>query len=127
MAKEEWLSYRKQGIGGSEAGAVCGLNPYRTPLQVYLDKTSGWAEDNDNEAMRQGRDLEEYVAKRFMEASGKKVRRANAMFYDPAHPFMLADVDRMVVGENAGLECKTASPYMEAKWADGKVPPHYLA
>ena len=44
-----------------------------------------------------------------MEATGKKVRRANAMFYDEKHPFMLADVDRMVVNENAGLECKTAS------------------
>ena len=47
--------------------------------------------------MRQGREFEDYVARRFMEATGKKVRRANAMFYDEKHPFMLADVDRMVV------------------------------
>ena len=122
---EKWLLYRKQGIGGSDAGAVCGLNPYRTAIQVYYDKTSDEVEVIDNEAMRQGRELEEYVARRFCEASGKKVRRANAMFYDENHPFMLADVDRMVVGENAGLECKTASPYAEGNWQEGKIPLSY--
>ena len=125
LDKTEWLRYRKQGIGGSDAGAVCGLNPYRTAMQVYQDKITEETEEIDNEAMRQGREFEDYVAKRFMEATGKKVRRANAMFYDEKHPFMLADVDRMVVGENAGLECKTASPYMADKWENGKIPLSY--
>lgn len=122
---ESWLRYRKNGIGGSDAGAVCGLNPYRTAIEVYYDKTSEEIEEIDNEAMRQGRELEEYVARRFCEASGKKVRRANAMFYDEKNPFMLADVDRMIVGENAGLECKTASPYMAEQWKDGSIPISY--
>lgn len=125
LDKESWLRYRKNGIGGSDAGAVCGLNPYRTAIQVYYDKTSEEIEELDNEAMRQGRELEEYVARRFCEASGKKVRRANAMFYDEKNPFMLADVDRMIVGENAGLECKTASPYMAEQWKDGSIPVSY--
>lgn len=125
LDKREWLKYRKRGIGGSDAGAVCGLNPYRTAMQVYQDKVSEEIEEMDNEAMRQGREFEDYVAKRFMEATGKKVRRANAMFYNEEYPFMLADVDRMVVGENAGLECKTASPYMADKWKDGNIPLSY--
>lgn len=125
LDKKEWLKYRKSGIGGSDAGAVCGLNPYRTAMQVYQDKVSEEIEEMDNEAMRQGREFEDYVAKRFMEATGKKVRRANAMFYNEENPFMLADVDRMVVGENAGLECKTASPYMKDKWKDGNIPLSY--
>ena len=125
LDKESWLRYRKNGIGGSDAGAVCGLNPYRTAIEVYYDKTSEEIEEIDNEAMRQGRELEEYVARRFCEASGKRVRRANAMFYDEKNPFMLADVDRMIVGENAGLECKTASPYMTEKWKDGSIPISY--
>lgn len=125
LDKREWLRYRKGGIGGSDAGAVCGLNPYRSVMEVYYDKISEEIEEIDNEAMRQGREFEDYVARRFMEATGKKVRRANAMFYDEKHPFMLADVDRMVVGENAGLECKTASPYMAEKWKDGKIPVSY--
>ena len=91
----------------------------------YYDKTSDEIEEIDNEAMRQGREFEDYVAGRFCEASGKKVRRANAMYYDEKNPFMLADVDRMVVGENAGLECKTASPYIAEKWEDGKIPLSY--
>lgn len=126
LSKEEWLRYRKKyGIGGSEAGAICGFNLYRSIMQVYYDKISDEIDETDNEAMRQGRDLEEYVARRFMEATGKKVRRANTMFYDPENPFMLADVDRIIVGENAGLEIKTASPYTEAQWSDGKVPLSY--
>lgn len=125
LDKQEWLRYRKQGIGGSDAGAVCDLNPYRTAMQVYQDKITEETGEIDSEAMRQGREFEDYVAKRFTEATGKKVRRANAMFYDEAHPFMLADVDRMVVGENAGLECKTASPFMAEKWKDGQIPMSY--
>ena len=80
LNRDEWMKYRKQGIGGSDAGAICGLNPYTTAMHVYYDKTSETVSDTDSEAMRQGRDLEDYVAQRFMEASGKKVRRANAIF-----------------------------------------------
>lgn len=125
MEKKEWLRYRKEGIGGSDAGAVCGLNPYRTAMEVYFDKILEETEEIDNEAMRQGRAFEDYVARRFTEATGKKVRRANAMFCHEKFPFMFADVDRMVVGENAGLECKTASPYMAEKWKDGQIPASY--
>lgn len=125
MEKSEWLMMRKNGIGGSDAGAICGLNPYRTAIQVYQDKTTDAVEEFDNEAMRQGREFEDYVARRFTEATGKKVRRSNYMYADEERPYMLADVDRMIVGENAGLECKTASPYMAEKWADGKIPLSY--
>ena len=126
MPKEKWLELRKQGIGGSDAGAVCGVNPYSSPMKVFLDKTGGGTEEIDNEAVRQGNDLEDYVAQRFMEATGKKVRRSNAMYCSEEHPFMVADVDRLVVGEDAGLECKTASAYNADKWKDGGIPPHYV-
>ena len=126
MELTEWLEQRKQGIGGSDAGAVCGLNPYASPMSVYQDKTSPEIRIQENEAMRQGRDLEDYVAKRFMEATGFKVRRSNVMYKSEEYPFMLADVDRLVVGEDAGLECKTASAFQQDKWKDGAVPAHYL-
>lgn len=125
-AYEEWLRYRKLGIGGSDAGSICGLNPYSSAIAVFQDKTQKEAgEKEDNEAMRQGRDLEEYVARRFMEETGKKVRRANAIYGHPDHDFMMANVDRLVVGENAGLECKTASAYSADKWKDGHIPESY--
>lgn len=125
LDRSEWLRYRKQGLGGSDAGAVCGVNMYVSPLQVFADKTSEEISEYDNEAMRQGRDMEDYVARRFMEATGKRVRRANAMFQDEDCPFMIADVDRLIVGERAGLECKTVNLYSADKWKDGQIPDHY--
>ncbi len=131
MDRKDWLMLRKNGIGGSDAGAVCGLNPYVSPLEVYFSKTCEGIDGRvpDNEAMREGRDLEDYVARRFMEASGLKVRRANMMYASKEHPFMIADVDRLITGckgGRTGLECKTASPYSAEKWKDGKIPAYYI-
>ncbi len=122
----DWLRLRKSGIGGSDAGAICGMNPYSSAMKVFKDKTSEEVEEQDNEAIRIGHDLEDYVAQRFMEATGLKVRKSNFMYRSVEHPFMIADVDRLVVGEDAGLECKTASAYNADKWADGNIPLHYL-
>ena len=132
MDRKEWLRLRRTGIGGSDAGAVCGLNLYSSPMKVYQDKICDISEepeekifdehsrddvpDEPNEAIRQGYDLEDYVAKRFTEATGFKVRRSNYMYRSLAWPFMIADVDRLVVGEDAGLECKTVSAYNADKW-----------
>ena len=126
MSNQEWLTLRKTGIGGSDAGSICGVNPFGSPIKVFYDKTSGKVEELDNEAVRQGHDLEDYVAQRFMEASGLKVRRSNFMYRSVEHPFMIADVDRLVIGEDAGLECKTASAYNADKWKDGEIPLHYI-
>ena len=125
MPREQWLELRKKGIGGSDSAAIVGLDRYRSPFDVYADKLGLKQEQEDNEAMRQGRDLEQYVAERFMEATGKKVRRRNAMLQHPEYPFMIADIDRWVVGENAGLECKTTPVLNKAKFSQGEFPPRY--
>lgn len=125
LEKREWLKYRKRGITGTDAGAITGLNPYVSAFQVYNDKISDEIQEFDNESMRQGRDMEEYVAFRFEEETGLKVRRANAIYQNEEHPFMLADFDRLIVGQKAGLECKTVSPYSADKWKNGKIPLHY--
>mgnify|MGYP001112106587 FL=1 len=126
VSNTEWLRLRKSGIGGSDAGAICGVNPYSSAMKVFRDKTSDVVEELDNEAVRIGHDLEDYVAQRFMEATGMKVRKSNFMYRSKEHPFMIADVDRLVVGEDAGLECKTASVYSADKWEDGNIPLHYV-
>lgn len=127
LSREEWLRLRRLGLGGSDAGAVCGVNPYSSPMSVYHDKTSDAVDEcEENEAIRQGHDLEDYVAQRFMEATGLKVRRSNCMYRSVENPFMIADVDRLVIGEDAGLECKTASAYSVDKWKDGEIPLHYI-
>jgi putative phage-type endonuclease len=125
MPRDEWLELRKKGIGGSDSAAIVGLDRYRSPFDVYADKLGLRSEIPDNEAMRQGRDFEQYVAERFMEATGKKVRRRNAMLQHPEYPFMNANIDRWVVGENAGLECKTTSVLNRAKFSQGEFPPNY--
>ena len=125
LPKTDWLKYRKKGITGTDAGAICGLNPYSSAFQIYQDKITDEIEEFDNESMRQGRDLEEYVARRFSEETGLKVRRAKAIFQNEENPFMLSDFDRLIVGQKAGLECKTVSPYSSDKWNDGNIPLHY--
>lgn len=126
MPREEWLALRKRGIGGSDAGAICGLNRWRSAIDVWHDKRAEeYPEERESEAIRLGHDLEEYVARRFCEATGKRVRRRNAVMQSAEHPFMLANVDRVVVGENALLECKTANAYGAANWADGQCPASY--
>lgn len=125
LSRIEWLKYRKQGLTGTDAGAITGMNPYVSAFQIYQDKISDKIEERDNESMRQGRDLEEYVARRFMEETGKKVRHANAIFQSEENKFMLADFDRLVIGEKAGLECKTVNAYSADKWKNGEIPLHY--
>ena len=123
MSRQEWLRLRKEGIGGSDAGAVCGLNPYASPMSVYRDKTSDETEEKDNEAMRQGRDLEDYAARRFMEATGLKVRRSHVMYKNREHPFMLADVDRLVAGGGTrGWSAKRPAPTEPASGRTGGYP-----
>ena len=63
LSRLEWLQLRKQGIGGSDAGAVCGLNPYSSQMNVFLDKTSAETKEFDSEAVRIGSDLEQYSFK----------------------------------------------------------------
>ena len=122
---EEWLAERQKSIGGSDAAAIVGLNSYVTPYTVWADKTGRLPPKDDNEAMRQGRDLEQYVADRFTEASGKRVRRRTDMMHNPAYPFAHANIDRAVVGERAGLECKTTSIMNLKKFKSGNYPENY--
>jgi len=125
MPREEWLKYRNMGIGGSDAAAVVGLNPYVTPYKLWAEKTGRLPEEEENEAMRQGRDLEDYVASRFEEKTGKKVRRRNVMFQHDEHDFILANIDREVIGEDAGFEAKTTSVMNLRKFKNGEFPDQY--
>lgn len=122
---KEWLAIRRRGIGGSDAAAIVGLDRYRSPFAVYADKLGLTPEREDNEAMRQGRDLEDYVAQRFTETTGKKVRRCNDTLQHPKYPRLLANIDRLIVGEKALLECKTTSILNKTKFTQGEYPPNY--
>ena len=125
MSREEWLAERRNSLGGSDMGAIVGLNPYSSPYSVWAEKTGRIPGAEENEAMRQGRDLEEYVAQRFTELTGKKVQRLNFLLRNDDAPHLHANIDRRVVGEHSGLECKTASALSAKKYAGGDFPEHY--
>lgn len=125
LTHDEWLRARMSGIGGSDAAAIIGLNPWATPYTVWADKTGRIPPKEDNEIMRQGRDLEQYVADRWMDETGKKCRRRTKILSNPDYPFALANVDRWVNGENAGLECKTTSIMNLKKFKGGEFPETY--
>lgn len=124
---EQWLRSRRFGIGGSDVGAICGLNRWKSPMAVWVDKTSDTVEDSDpSEAAYWGTKQEELVAQEFSLRTGKKVQRRNAILQHPEYSWMLANLDRVVVGEKAILECKTASEYMKSEWKDDEVPESYI-
>lgn len=123
--RDEWLKLRRSYIGGSDSAAVLGLNQWASPLSVYADKLQLVPEREDNEAMRQGRDLEAYVAERWAEYTGHKVRRENHILVNDEYPWLSANIDRRVVGLHEGLECKTTSVYNRTDFEGGDVPPYY--
>lgn len=125
LSHEEWLELRKQGIGGSDAGAIMGVHPYKGMFGVWADKKGYGEAVEDNEAMRQGRDLEDYVARRFSEKTGLTVRREYGMMRSRNHPFMLANIDRRIKGKRAGLECKTSRDIYMKRYRNGEFPMEY--
>ncbi len=126
LTHEQWLTYRRQGIGGSDAATIVGKSPHSSLYTLWADKQGLLPETEDDEAMRTGRDLEQYVADRFCEATGKKVRRLPYMYRDTAYPFLIANIDRAIVGEKAGLECKTTSILNKTNFEGGYVQDHYI-
>lgn len=127
LSKEEWTRLRADTIGGSDASAILGLNPWKSPYALWLEKTGKVIPEDisQREAVRLGTDLEEYVAKRFTEATGKKVRRENYTIFRDDMPYAHANYDRLVVGENAGLECKTTNALQLSKFKNGEFPANY--
>lgn len=134
-SREEWLELRRHYIGGSDAGAVLGLDDYASPTSVWAEKTGRVPGFDGNLTTRVGAHLEELVAQLFTDETGKKVRRKNRMLVNEDYPFACADVDRLVVGEKALLEIKTTNSFPVMKRVRGGEYPerwycqmtHYLA
>ena len=122
--RDAWLAARNKGIGGSDASVIVGLNAWKSPFKLWMEKT-GQAEPedlSDNERVYWGQQLEEIVAREFTKRTGKEVRRRGLMQHCE-YPFLLASVDRLLVHEDAGLECKTTASGKE--WKDDNLPDAY--
>ena len=127
LHRDEWLAVRKRGIGSSDAGAAVGLHPYKSPLELWMEKTGrdgGMPKTDPNDEtspMYWGTLLESIVASHYTKRTGRKVRRINAVLQHPTEPWMLANIDREVVGsaDVQILECKTAGMNGARLWKDG--------
>lgn len=114
-------------IGGSDAAGVLGLSRWDTPLSVWAEKTGQYIKPEvESEAAELGKELEDYVAKRFSRKTGKNVQRAESKYFHPQANFLGATIDRRVVGEDAGLECKTASAWKSKEWEGEEIPQEYI-
>lgn len=134
-SREEWLKLRRGYIGGSDAGAVMGLNPYSSPYAVWAEKTGRVEGFTGNLTTKVGSYLEDFVALMFSDKTGKKCWRWNRMLVNDEYPWACADVDRRIVREKAILEIKTTNSYpVMKKLRTGEYPEqwycqmvHYLA
>ncbi|WP_175948126.1 YqaJ viral recombinase family protein [Burkholderia pyrrocinia] len=132
LERDDWLAVRRTGIGGSDAASAVGLNPYLSALELWLDKTGraegmpGPAPDDTNSPSTWGTLLEPIVAAVYTRITGNRVRKINAVLRHPTIPWMLANIDREVVGTRDVqiLECKTAGEHGARLWRDGV--PEYI-
>ncbi|MBX9900723.1 MAG: YqaJ viral recombinase family protein [Burkholderiaceae bacterium] len=129
LSRDDWLTVRKGGIGSSDAGSAVGLNPYQSPLELWMIKTGRDAElpkvnpNDETSPLYWGTLLEPIVAAHYTRRTGNRVRKINAVLQhpDPDKAWMLANIDREVLGtpDVQLLECKTAGEFGARLWRDG--------
>lgn len=119
---------RHKYIGGSDIAKIMGLSRWGTPLSLWAEKTGKVpAKDLSNvEAVELGQDLEEFVATKFTQRTGKAVRRSPKVYQHPDYPFMVAHIDRLVTGSDELLECKTCSVFKADEWKGEEIPQEYI-
>lgn len=125
LDRHQWLEVRNGGIGSSDAATAVGLNPYKSQLELWQEKTGRKpveeAPPGQDDPRYWGTLLEPLVASAYQEHTGHRVRRLNAVLQHPSFPYMLANIDREVVGspDVQILECKTAGEFGSRLWKDG--------
>lgn len=128
MPYEDWLHYRKLGIGGSDASVVCGINRYKSPVELWMDKTDQLPYQEAGEAAYWGTQLESLVRSEFTKRTGIEVEQVHQLLQSEERPFMLANLDGICEHPDYGpviFEAKTASAYKASEWEDS-IPDEYL-
>jgi len=128
--RKQFLEERKSGLGGSDAGAVCGFSRWKSPMDIYLQKTGVVEDITPSEAMIWGTIQEEIIARHYANVTGRKLRRPSGCFRHKDYPWMIAHLDRIILNENRGLEVKTSSQFMADEWGEAgtdEIPEYYRA
>jgi len=123
--RDAWLAERMTGIGGSEAAAVMGANPWKSAYAVWAEKTGlAPADATENEAMEWGKRLEPVIAAKYAETTSRKIELNGAsgleLLRHPEHPYMLATIDARVYREDVPgiLEIKTTGAHRAEEWLE---------
>ncbi len=127
MSYEDWLEHRKLGIGGSDASVVCGINRYKSPVELWMEKTDQIPSQEAGEAAYWGTQLEAIVRAEFTKRTGIEVKQVKQLLQSEEHPFMLANLDGICEIPDIGkciFEAKTASAYKAGEWED-TIPDEY--
>lgn len=146
MTREEWLAYRKTGVGASEVAPILGLSPYKSAIELFYEKVAeGIPNSVENIFMFMGSEQEDFIADKWQYWQGseesmianfrarriiRKCQRVRAYVRNPKFPWLFVSLDRKInVTQTAGegaLEIKTISGYESAKWAAGIPPAHVV-
>lgn len=135
LKNQDFTADRTKYLGGSDIGPILGLSRFRSPLEVWLEKTNKEVKRKDSLHLRFGHYSEEFVASEYSRATGYELLHDESIFVHPEHSMFCAHLDRLVMSDglnsapNKILECKTASPFSSADWGDvgsDEVPLSYL-
>jgi len=127
MSKQDWLQWRNKGIGGSDASIICGINKYKSPVELWMEKTGMAGPVEAGEAAYWGTMIEPLIRDEFTRRTGLRVSIEKSMFQHPNYPFMLANVDGIINDDTFGdciFEAKTSSIYRQNEW-DDSIPEEY--
>jgi len=134
LINQDFSVDRSKYIGGSDIGAILGLSRFKTPLEVWMEKTGKETKRLDSLPLRFGSFAEEFVAREYSRATGFELLHDESIYLHPQHAYMSAHMDRFVleVGSSSPtriLECKTANPFSSVDWGEvgsDQVPMSYL-
>jgi putative phage-type endonuclease len=134
MDREQWLSERRSGVGGSDVAPILGVSPFKTAYEVWLEKASVALERSPTDTLERvhfGRLMEDIIAREYARREGVKVRRKHVLLRHPRYPWMIASVDRLIDGRRCGLECKNvdAMAFRLGDWGEqgtDQVPDEYV-
>lgn len=129
LERIEWLKERKTYIGGSDIGCILGLSPYKTPLDIFLDKTTDRIDESISEAAYWGNIFEDMVAKEYSNRTGLEIEKPEGVIRHTEYHFLGANIDRWVSGREHVLECKTVHFLKGREWGEegtDEIPELYL-
>jgi putative phage-type endonuclease len=135
LINQDFSVDRSKYIGGSDIGAILGLSRFRSPLEVWMEKTGKETKKLDSLPLRFGSFAEEFVAREYARATGFELIHDESIYIHPQYSYMSAHIDRFILGNEDGLpptrilECKTANPFSSSDWGEigsDEVPWSYL-